>query len=181
MVDLEALARRAQRAAEWGRLRAASRIAALVLPLVLAAGAAGVHRPVVAGIGVALLAVGIALGWRDAAGGRAARSGLALGAVPMIVALLTVAVEGWCEPDQAVTLCGAGCLLAGLVAGGGSVYYALRAAPRRPLATWAEIGLVACLTAALGCVGLGLGSALAVLAAVVAGALAAWVPARRAS
>jgi hypothetical protein len=178
MVDVEALARRSRRAAEWGRLRAASRIAVVVVPLVLAAGAVGVHRSVVAGLGVALLGVCVALGWRDAAGARAARSGLALGAVPMALALLTVAVEGWCDPDRAVTLCGAGCLLAGLVAGGGSAYHALRAAPRRPLVTWAETGLVACLTVALGCVGLGLGSALAVIAAVVAGALAAWVPAR---
>jgi len=178
MVDLEALAERSRRAAEWGRLRAASRIAGLVLPLVLVACAAGVHRPVVAGIGVVLLGTCIALGWHSRAGGRAARSGLTLGAVPMATALLTVAAEGWCDPDRAVTLCGAGCLLAGLVAGFGSAYYAVRAAPQRPLATWAEMGLVASLTAALGCAGLGLGSGLAVIAAVVAGAILAWVPAR---
>jgi hypothetical protein len=51
-------------------------------------------------------------------------------------------------------------------------------APRRRLGSWAETGLVACLTAALGCVGLGLGGAQAVFAAVLAGAIAAWVPAR---
>jgi hypothetical protein len=179
MVDLEALSRRARRAAEWGRLRAACRIAAGVLPLILAAGAVGgVRLPVVVAIGAVLLATCIALRWHSATGAGAARSGLALGAVPMAAALVTVAVEGWCDPDRAVTVCGAGCLVAGLVAGCGSAYYAVRAASRRRLATWAEIGVVASLTAALGCVGLGLGSGLAVIAAVVGGAALAGVPAR---
>jgi uncharacterized membrane protein len=120
----------------------------------------------------------VALGWRDAQGARAARSGLALGAVPMVAALLTVVAEGWCDPERAVTLCGAGCLLTGMVAGGGGAWYAVRTAPARRLSTWASIGVVSSLTAALGCVGLGLGSALAVIAAVAAGAAAAWIPAR---
>jgi hypothetical protein len=96
----------------------------------------------------------------------------------MMAALLTVAVEGWCDPDSAVTLCGVGCLLAGMLAGGGGAWYAVRTAPTRQLSTWARIGVVSSLTAALGCVGLGLGSALAVIAAVAAGAAVAWVPAR---
>jgi len=178
MVDLELLASRARRASEWGRLRAASRIAGAVLPLVFIALLVGAHRPVVGGIGVALLGSCIALGWRDAEGARAARSGVALGVVPMMASLLTVAVEGWCDPNRAVTLCGAGCLLAGMVAGGGGAWYAVRTAPARPLSTWAKIGAVSSLTAALGCVGLGLGSALAVIAAVSAGAAIAWVPVR---
>jgi hypothetical protein len=178
MVDLEVLASRARRVAEWGRLRAASRIAVAVLPLVFVALLVGPHRPAVGGIGVALLLLCVALGWQDAEGARAARSGLALGAVPMMAALLTVAVEGWCDPDSAVTLCGVGCLLAGMLAGGGGAWYAVRTAPTRQLSTWARIGVVSSLTAALGCVGLGLGSALAVIAAVAAGAAVAWVPAR---
>ena len=178
MVDLEVLASRARRAAEWGRLRAASRIAVAVLPLVFLALLVGPHRPAVGGIGVALLASCVALGWRDAEGARAARSGLAIGAVPMMAALLTVAVEGWCDPDRAVTLCGVGCLLAGMVAGAGGAWYAVRTAPSRRLSAWARVGVVSSLTAGLGCVGLGLGSALAVIAAVAAGAAVAWVPVR---
>jgi hypothetical protein len=178
MVDLEGLASRTQRAAEWGRLRAASRIGVAVVPLVLVALLVGPHRPAVIGTGVALLTSCIGLRWRDAEGARAARSGLALGAVPMMVALLTVAVEGWCDPDRAVTLCGVGCLVAGMVAGGGGAWYAVRTAPSRRLSTWARIGVVSSITASLGCVGLGVGSALAVIAAVVAGAAIAWVPVR---
>jgi hypothetical protein len=178
MVDVEALAKGARRAAEWGRLRSASRVALFVVPFTLLAILVSPNRAAVVGIGLALLTVTIALGWWSAEGSRAARSGLKLGAIPMAASLMTVAIEGWCDPNRAVTLCGFGCLLAGLIAGGGSAWYAVRNAPARRLPSWFQIGLVASLTAALGCVGLGLGSAFAVLAAVAAGAAAAWVPAR---
>lgn len=178
MVDLDSLARRTRRAAEWGRLRAASRIVIVVLPLVLFAFLVGAHAPAVAGIGIVLLASCIALGWWDAEGARAARSGLKLGAIPMTAALVTVAAEGWCDPNGSIALCGVGCLLAGMIAGGGSAWHAVRTAPARRLVTWAKVGVVASLTTALGCVGLGLGSALAVIAAVAAGAAVAWAPVR---
>jgi hypothetical protein len=178
MVDLEALAKQARRAAEWGRLRAASRVTTLIVPLVLLALAISPHRVAVTGIGLALLVVTIALGWRDAQGAQAARSGLKLGVIPMTAALFTVVVEGWCDPDRSVTLCGAGCLFAGLFAGGASAWYAVRTQAPRRLGAWARIGLVASMTAALGCAGLGLGSSLAVLGAMAAGAAVAWVPIR---
>ena len=178
MVDLEALARRSRRAAEWGRLRSASRIALVVVPFTLLAMVISPNRVAVVGIGLALLTVTVTLGWWSAEGIRAARAGLKLGAIPMAASLVTVAIEGWCDPDRAVTLCGFGCLLAGLVAGGGSAWYAVRNAPPRRLRSWLQIGLVASFTTALGCVGLGFGSALAVLAAIAAGAAVAWVPAR---
>ena len=96
----------------------------------------------------------------------------------MIAGLVTLAAEGWCDPDHAMTACGIGCLLAGLAAGGGSAWHAAATAPRRRLRAWAQIGLVASVTTALGCVGLGTGSALAVLGAMAAGALIGWGPAR---
>jgi hypothetical protein len=71
-----------------------------------------------------------------------------------------------------------GCLLAGLAAGGASACYAVRTQSPHRLRIWSEIGLVASLTTALGCLGLGLGSALAILGAMAAGAAVAWVPAR---
>jgi hypothetical protein len=178
MVDLEALAKRALRAAEWGRLRSASRIAAAVVPSAAVAILISPHRAAVFAIGLVLLAVTIALGWHNADGGRAARSGLKLGAIPMTAALFTIAVEGWCDPDRAVTLCGAGCLLAGLAAGGASAWYAVRTQTPRRFRFWSQVGLVASLTTSLGCIGLGFGGALAVLAAMAAGAAVAWVPAR---
>ena len=178
MVDLHLLAKRARRAAEWGRLRGASRIAGVVVPFALLALLVSPNGAVVIGIALALLVVTIALGWHSAEGGRAARSGLKLGAIPMVVALVTVAVEGWCDPTRAVTLCGAGCLVAGVVAGGATAWYAVRTQSPRRLRFWGEIGLVASLTSALGCVGLGFGGAVAVLAAMVAGAAVTWVPAR---
>lgn len=178
MVDVEALARRARRAAEWGRVRTASRVTFVVVPLTLIATLVSPNRAVIATIGVALLAVTMALGWMNAEGGRAARSGLKLGAVPMAVGLFTIAVEGWCEPDSAITLCGIGCLLAGVFAGGATAWYAVRTQTPSRLRVWAQIGLVASLTTAIGCVGLGLGSALAVLGAMAAGAALAWVPAQ---
>lgn len=178
MVDLEALASRARRAAEWGRLRSASRVAPVVVSFTLLALLISPNRVAAAWIGLSLLAVTITLGWLSAEGAGAARSGLKLGAVPMAAALFTVAVEGWCDPDRAVTLCGVGCLMAGLLAGGASAWYAVRTQSAHRLRIWSEIGLVASLTTALGCVGLGFGSALAVIAAISAGAAIGWVPAR---
>jgi hypothetical protein len=178
MVDREALARRARRAAEWGRLRAASRVAFAVVPLTMVATLVSPDRAAVAGIGLALLTLTVALGWLNSEGARAARSGLKFGSVPMTVGLLTIAIEGWCDPNQAVALCGVGCLLAGLFAGGASAWYAIRTQAPSRLRVWAQIGIVASLTTAIGCVGLGVGSALAVLGAMVAGAAIAWVPAR---
>lgn len=178
MVDLGALAKRAQRAAEWGRLRSASRIAAVVVPFSATAMLISPHRTAVFAIGLVLLAVTIALGWHKSEGGRAARSGLKLGAIPMTAALFTTAAEGWCGSDRAVTLCGAGCLLAGLAAGGASAWYAVRTKAPQCFRIWSQVGLVASLTTALGCIGLGFGGALTVLAAMAAGAAVAWVPAR---
>jgi hypothetical protein len=180
MVDLELLARRARRAAEWGRLRAASRIALGVVPLVLIAllVGAGEGAPAVVAIGAVLLALCIGLGWANASGGRAARSGLVLGAIPMTAALFAVSIEGCPRPSHGLTMCGAGCLVAGLVAGGGSAWWAMRAASPRPLAAWGQVGLVASLTTALGCIGLGAGGALGVIASVAAGSALAWIPAR---
>jgi hypothetical protein len=178
MVDLDALARRARRAAEWGRLRAASRIGAVVVPFALLALVVSPRREPVAAIALVLLAVTITLGWRSTEGLRAARSGLKLGAIPMCAALFTIAVEGWCDPDRAVTLCGAGCLLAGLLAGGASAWYAVRTQTPGRLRVWSQIGLVVSLTTALGCAGLGFGSALAVVASMAGGAAVAWLPAK---
>jgi hypothetical protein len=178
MVDLDALARRTRRAAEWGRLRSAGRVALAVVPLMLLALAVSPDHAAIVGVSLALLAVTIGLGWLNAEGARAARSGLKIGAIPMTVGLFTIAVEGWCDPNRAVTLCGIGCLLAGVLAGAASAWYAVRTQAPGRLRTWGEIGLVASLTTAMGCVGLGLGSALAVVGAMVAGAAVAWVPAR---
>jgi hypothetical protein len=177
MVDLEVLARRARRASEWGRLRAASRACLVIVPTVALALVATPSPRVVLGVGAALLATCIGLGCWNAEGARAARLGVPLGAIPMAVGLLTVAIDGWREPARALTMCGAGCLVAGLAAGGATAWYAKRLAPGAALSSWTKIGLVASLTAAMGCIGLGLGSALAVLAAIVVGAALVWVPA----
>ena len=178
MVDLDALAKRARRVSEWGRLRAATRIAIIVVPMVVLALASQRSPPIVAAIGVVLLASCVGLGWWSASGGRAARSGLGLGAIPMAAALITVAIEGRGDTNRVLTMCGFGCLVAGLIAGGGAAWYAMRTAPARRLATWGQIGVVASLTTALGCVSLGLGSALAMIAALAAGSALAWLPAR---
>lgn len=178
MVDLEALAKRARRAAEWGRLRSASRIGIAIVPIIFLAMLVSPSRGPSTSIGLALLVATIGLGWSGAAGARAARLGLRLGAVPMTAGLLTIAVEGWCDPDRTVTLCGAGCLLAGALAGGAVAWYAARTQSPSRLRVWWQVGIVASLAAALGCAGLGLGSALAVFGAMTAGAAATWVPAR---
>ena len=67
---------------------------------------------------------------------------------------------------------------AGLFVGGASTWYALRTQTPHRLRACAQVGLVASLTTAIGCVGLGMGSALAVLGAIAAGAALAWAPIR---
>jgi hypothetical protein len=177
MVDVELLARRARRAAEWGRIRVAARVATAVAPLAVLAYAVSRCETAVCATAAALLATAIGLRWWSAEGGRAVKAGLLVGAAPMAAALLTIAVEGPGDPARLVTACGATCLLVGLAAGAAGSWHAMRSHRPDRWRYLAEVGVIASLTTALGCVGLGAGSTLAVLAAVLAGALAAALPA----
>lgn len=176
MTDLEALATRARRASELGRLRAALRIG--WLPVLLGAcslSSGGELASCVAVTSLLLLTV-VALRWWRRSAALAARHGLAMGLVPLAAGLLACAAgaRAGCAPGsiEASWLC----VIAGAVAGAGVTLLAARR--QGALAPWLAATTVASLTGALGCLALGLGGLLAMLAALGATALLTWLPLR---
>jgi len=176
MVDLEQLARRARWAGEAGRLRAAIRGAAIVIPLAAIAAAAGGSAKACLCLGVLLFTAVVALRWWHGDGSRAARLGLSFGLLPLGASLLTVRLGGSLGGPGAFDPCGPLCLVAGLAAGAGAAYHAARAAGQPPLVRRAAAGVIASLTAALGCAALGLASALVIVGAVLVGMVIGAVP-----
>jgi hypothetical protein len=175
MVDLDTLARRAQRTAEWGRLRMACRIALVVALLALAPLLGGAEPALCGCLATGLFVAAALLRWRSQVGVEAVREGLLLGAVPLAAALmvrgcgLQVSASGAFGPAEAA------CVLAGAVAGLGVTWRALRSAAQRGR-RWLLILLVASLTAVLGCAGLGLAGVVAAAVALPLVAGLAWLP-----
>jgi hypothetical protein len=176
MVDLDALATRARRAAELGRARMACRIAAVVAPLTLVPLVGGASLATCACLAVALFVVASLLRWRDQVGVDATRDGLLLGAVPLVAALFLRGCGVECASLGAVGEAELGCIVAGAAAGLGVTWRALQSpAPRGR--RWLLTLLVASMTAVLGCAGLGIGGVLAAVIALPLVASAAWIPA----
>ncbi len=162
-IDDRRLRRRARWAYERGRLRAALTCACLTgAPALLALST--FRRP---GFSLELSAVIFAvvafLVWRGRESGRGAVRGLWAGTIPLMALVLARSVGE--------SLCGTGfcfaasvpiCFAAGIAAGAYVVWRAVRS--RAPLSYWASAGIVASLTAALGCVPIGLGASLGLAA-----------------
>lgn len=175
MVDLDALATRARRAAEWSRTRMACRIAVVVAPLALVPLAGGVAPSVCACLAVALFAITALLRWRHQIGVEAVRDGLLLGGVPLVAALVLRGCGVTCSSFHVFGGAELACVVAGGVAGLGVTWRALRAPTHRGR-RWILTLLVASMTAAVGCAGLGIGGVLAALLALPLIAGVAWVP-----
>lgn len=176
MVDLETLARRAQRTAEWGRARMACRIAGVVAPLALVPLAGGASLATCACLAVALFAVSALLRWRNQIGVESVRDGLLLGAVPLVAALFLRGCGVECASLGSFGEAELACVVAGALAGVGVTWRALQAPTPRGR-RWLLTLLVASMTAALGCAGLGVGGMLAAVIALPLVAGAAWIPA----
>jgi hypothetical protein len=176
MVDLDQLATRARRTAEWGRVRMACRIAAVVAPFAVVPLVGGAALATCACLAVALFAVAALLRWHDQVGVEAARDGLLLGAVPLVAALFLRGCGVECASLGAVGEAELACIVAGAAAGLGVTWRAIQTpAPRGR--RWLLTLLVASMTAALGCAGLGIGGVLAAVIALPLVAGIAWVPA----
>jgi len=175
MVDIEALAERARHVAARSRLRMACRIGLVILPLACVPLSSGAQAGACACLGLALLAVAAYCRWRDRAGVDAVTTGLVLGAVPLVVALVLRACGVEAAQLWAVTEAEAACLGAGAIAGIAASLVVARAAQHRRR-RWLIAILVASLTAALGCVGLGPAGVLSTLVALVASATVVWIP-----
>lgn len=175
MVDLAVLAERAQRVAERSRARMACRIAWVIVLLGLVPFAAGAPIEACACLGGALFAVAAYFRWRDRTGVDAVTAGLLLGTVPLLAALGLRACGLECARFGAMGEAELACFAAGAVAGvAASLVAARRSQPRRR--AWLITLLVASLTAALGCVGLGAAGVISTLVALVASATVVWIP-----
>jgi hypothetical protein len=156
---------RARRSYERGRLTVAGRNALLIVPLTAICGREAEAYARCAVIGALLLLATIGVRWRQWRGPQAANAGLLTGILPMTAALLLCRfAAGW--PAAAAT---AACASAGLIAGALAVRATLD-----PLDAgwreWSAASLVAGLTAALGCIGIGFGTAVGSALGVAAGA-----------
>jgi len=158
-IAVDTLHARARRSYERGRLTLAARAALVVVPLTALCARETEEYARCGAIGAMLLVATIAVRWRQWRGVQASTAGLLTGILPMTAALLLCRFAvGW-PPAAAI----ATCTSAGLVAG------ALAARPAMHLSSFAIAGL----TAALGCIGIGFGTAVGGIVGVAAGALAA--------
>ncbi len=173
-MDRELLRRGGLRAYELGRLRAATRAAWLLVPVVVACAlATGATEPC-ACVGVALLGAAIFLRWRSWRGAQSVRDGLAAGALPMLAGLIV----GWIAPMCSGTplAYAAVCLLAGAPAG---AWLGLRLARgRSSLSAWLSATGIAVLASSLGCVGVGVAAVIGAAAGLVAGVAVASIAKR---
>lgn len=175
MVDVEALAERAERVAARSRVRMACRIALVIIPLTCVSIATSGHAATCACLGLVLFAVAAICRWRDRAGVDAVTTGLVLGAVPLLAALTLNACGVECAQLFAITKAEIMCFAAGAIAGiAASLLVARTQQSRRR--RWLITILVASLTAALGCIGLGAAGVVSTLVALVASASIVWIP-----
>lgn len=174
MVDLDALARDARRTSEWGRARMACRIVVVIAALAAVPLLSGARPELCACLAVVLFAAAAFLRWRSRLGVDSVRDGLVLGAVPLAAALVLLGCGVECPPlaSSAGALV---CSAAGAVAGVGVTWRASRATSARGR-RWLLTLVVASMTAAMGCVGLGLGAVLPALLALPLVAALAWIP-----
>lgn len=175
MVDLEDLAGRAERTAEWSRVRMACRIGVPIAMLAGATIAAGASITACACIAAALFVLAATLRWRDRRGVECVTAGLALGAVPAMAALLLRGCGIECQGLTALAGGDALCLLAGALTGLGVAWQASCATEAR-WCRWGAMMLIASVTAALECVGLGVTALELTLLAVFATASLALIP-----
>lgn len=158
-IGLDALRVRAHRSYERGRFALAARAALVIAPLVTICAHETGEYTRCGLIGALLLFATIGVRWRQWRGIQAANAGLLTGILPMAAALVLCRFAGGWPPAAAIATCTA----AGLIAGALAV---------RPTVQTSSL-VVAGLTAALGCIGIGFGTAVGGVIGVAAGAVAA--------
>jgi hypothetical protein len=172
-----ALAARALRAYEWGRLRAALPAAVVAVPMIALSFAVCRQYAASSAGGAALVAVLLAAAWRGQDFGRGARAGLVAGLGPLLLPLATcfhLCAGGTC------LLAPTTCVVAGAVGGVVVTSLARRGGAPGPSRRYLAASLaVAALAGSLGCVIAGLGGVLGMALGLAAGsAPVAWRPSR---
>lgn len=166
MVDRDKLLERARSAYEVGRWKMAARVLAIVVPVaILCIVLSG--RPVVSlGLAILLGATVVMLRWRNRQGLRVANVGLTAGILPLTAGVL-ISQLGLVSPVMCMSICIGSGLLAGLWAG-----YAL-GGTRTGAIDWMTVGVVAVVTAFLGCIDLGTDMLVAVTLSLIGSGLLA--------
>ncbi|HET9957141.1 MAG TPA: hypothetical protein VFQ61_21740 [Polyangiaceae bacterium] len=164
--DLQAFEQRARRKYEWARVRRALLGFSPAVVVITAAALTGKHPMSTAALGVALFAFGVLLLWYGRDVRRAVLPGLALGALPLVLALCANHVHS-CHDGVCVTWCVPACALGGLGAGIGVGIIGQRA--RHSLGYWLGASALTLLTGAMGCNCAGYGGVVGLAAGFVIG------------
>jgi hypothetical protein len=158
----------AKRSFEAGRLLVAARVGIVVVPLAaICARETGAYARCTA-VATLLVAMAIVVRWRQWRGIRAVDAGLLTGIIPMAAALLLCRFAAEWPTQTALGICASTGFLAGLLAARSTLSVLSAEWPE-----WASASLVAGLTAALGCVGIGFGTAAGAAMGVATGAIVA--------
>lgn len=176
MATREELRAHGLRAYEAGRLKAAARVAFVLVPLTALCLVDERAREVCACVAVLLLGVAVLLRWRNRQGVDSVTTGLVAGSVPLFLGLGLDHFGLRCGFAGEESFCTAFALLVG---GGAGVYIATREDHwRRRVRSWATAGAVAALAASLGCIRLGVLGVASVVAGIGLGVAFAAVFAR---
>lgn len=151
MPDIVLLRRQARRMYELGRLRFAIRIAVVIVPFaLLCARETGAFTATLI-LAASLLLVAITMRWRSREGVDAVAAGLGGGALPALASLALCRFVPSCPPDVALGICAGAGLVTGAIAGRAAIRHTTKRWKQ-----WAGAAVVGALTAAMGCVALGL-------------------------
>jgi hypothetical protein len=154
-IDLSQLERRARRKYEWARARRAILGFTPSLVLVAIAAAMNKHPMSAVAFGTAMFVVGAGILWYGRDIRRAVLPGLAMGLLPLAVALCVNHVGHACLGDRCMTLCVPACAVGGLAAGVGIAIIGLRRKQGWPF--WVGATVLTLLTGAMGCSCVGYG------------------------
>ena len=154
-IDLTKLERRARIKYEWGRARRALLGFAPSLVVVAIAALANKHPTSALTFGAGMFVVGVALLWYGRDVRRAVLPGLAMGLLPLALALCANNMGHACMGGQCMTLCVPACAIGGLGAGVGVSLIGLRWKQGR--AFWVGATALTLLTGAMGCSCIGYG------------------------
>lgn len=169
MVSREELRLQGMRAYEVGRLRAASRVAFVLIPAVSLCLLESRGRPACACVAAALVGVCVWLRWKDRRGFEVVASGLRAGSIPLVAGLLFDRLGIECGTVGASSYCTAIAALFG-VAAGGFIGVRTHDSPER-LWGFMAATTVAILVATVGCVRLGLVGVVSVVAGIALGTI----------
>lgn len=148
-IELSQGERRARRKYEWARVRRALLGFAPSLVIVVVATLAS-HRPSSAiAFGIAMFLLGAGLLWYGREFRRAVLPGLAMGVLPLALALCANHMGHACMGDHCMTLCVPACTLGGAGAGLGISLIGLRW--KQGLRFWVGATALTFLTGAMGC------------------------------